>query len=366
MSQPETHEKAPSRAFRGISPVANPPPKDAPGRLPSSSRDRLSSRLGAPPDAPATSTVEKLIGLFALLALLATWFCGVFFAPLVAVLYLLQLRTLLTLFILLIATSYAIDAKQSPKFVQFILYMAHWFKHATMHVEPEVASVLDDPGSLWCCHPHGLLMFSFILNGATRIYAGDEKDYLPGLVRGKGWKATGVGEPLLWRLPFIRTFLQLMGCVEPAAHDSFKNLLRRRIPFGILPGGSEEIILLVKGKERVYIKERKGFIKYALQVGYTLVIGYGGIGSANIHLKPINRLDPVVLSNLCFVPLLRSLWRIRHVPHTLSTGPPIPPPVPPQKLQAHHPVDMGLLLSIHPTLRTLGYSLGISDKAAKD
>lgn len=138
---------------------------------------------------------------------------------------------------------------------------------------------------MWCLHPHGMLMFSFILNGATRIYAGDEAHYLPGLVQGKGWRATGVAEPLLWKLPFIRSFLQLMGCAEPAGRESFKDLLRRRIPFGILPGGSEEIILLTRGKERIYIKHRKGFIKYALEQGYWLIPGYA-FGESDTYWTP--------------------------------------------------------------------------------
>ena len=44
-------------------------------------------------------------------------------------------------------------------------------------------------------------------------------------------------------------------------------LFRQRSDFGILPGGMEEVALFEFGRERVYLKRRKGFIKYALQHG---------------------------------------------------------------------------------------------------
>lgn len=37
-----------------------------------------------------------------------------------------------------------------------------------------------------------------------------------------------------------------------------------------LPGGFEEATLTHNEKERIYIKDRKGFIKYSLQYGYTI------------------------------------------------------------------------------------------------
>ena len=41
-------------------------------------------------------------------------------------------------------------------------------------------------------------------------------------------------------------------------------------PNGALLEGMEEVALYEKGKERVYIRKRAGFIKYALQHGYLL------------------------------------------------------------------------------------------------
>lgn len=38
----------------------------------------------------------------------------------------------------------------------------------------------------------------------------------------------------------------------------------------MVPGGYEEATLTTPKELRVYIKERKGFIKYALKYGYTI------------------------------------------------------------------------------------------------
>ncbi|KAI9004391.1 diacylglycerol acyltransferase-domain-containing protein [Hyaloraphidium curvatum] len=217
---------------------------------------------------------DRFLGLVALLTLLATWFCGIFFPPMLAIFFWLRWKFAFGALLGGVVASYAVDFDQEPKFTRWILFMSHWFRHATMHVEKEVEEALGGPGSLWALHPHGLIPYSFVLNGAARFFAGAEKDFVPGMLRGKGYTPTGVAEPLLWYLPFIRTFLQLFGCVRPAARESFKALLRERVPFGLLPGGSEEIIILTKGRERIYLKKRKGFIKYSLQHGYTIVPGY--------------------------------------------------------------------------------------------
>lgn len=232
------------------------------------------------------SIVDTLLGLAAILTMLSTWFCGVFFPLILGALWYFQLRTAFNLFLGVAVLLYVTPFEQSPAWTRFILKMSLFFKGgATMHVEPEVIEALEESASIWCLHPHGLLMFSFVLNGALRVYAGDEKHYLPGMLRGKGWRAGGVAEPLLWWLPFIRSFLQLTGCVTPAARESFKELLKSRIPFGLLPGGSEEIILNIKGRERIYLKKRKGFVKYSLQEGYTLVPGYA-FGETDTYWTP--------------------------------------------------------------------------------
>lgn len=49
--------------------------------------------------------------------------------------------------------------------------------------------------------------------------------------------------------------------------SAMHGLFRKKVDFGILPGGMEEVAMYTKGRERVYLKHRAGFIKYALQHG---------------------------------------------------------------------------------------------------
>lgn len=44
--------------------------------------------------------------------------------------------------------------------------------------------------------------------------------------------------------------------------------------FGLLPGGFYEAALFEYGKDFVYLKNKKGFIKYALRFGYQIVPAY--------------------------------------------------------------------------------------------
>ena len=49
---------------------------------------------------------------------------------------------------------------------------------------------------------------------------------------------------------------------------SIKNLMGRGQNIGLLPGGFEEATITVNDELRVYIKDRKGFIRYALEYNY--------------------------------------------------------------------------------------------------
>mmetsp|Transcript_16975 Transcript_16975/g.39180 ORF Transcript_16975/g.39180 Transcript_16975/m.39180 type:complete len:432 (+) Transcript_16975:54-1349(+) len=115
--------------------------------------------------------------------------------------------------------------------------------------------------------------------GAVRFRAEDEATYLPKeLLEGIGLerlrKADGVQAPVLFRLPLLRSALLGFGCATPATKAAMATLFERRIDFGILPGGMEEVALYTKGRERVFLKKRAGFIKYALQHGYLVQPAY--------------------------------------------------------------------------------------------
>ena len=55
-----------------------------------------------------------------------------------------------------------------------------------------------------------------------------------------------------------------------ADKKSFLDLMRQRKTIAILPGGFEEASINCPTFDRVYLKHRRGWIKYALEHGYTL------------------------------------------------------------------------------------------------
>ena len=177
---------------------------------------------------------------------------------------------------LIMAYPYVFTVQQSPAFIRFILSGAGWFQGGTcLYIEESLKKIDTSQSVLLCQHPHGLFTYGFIQNGsAARIDARRPEVYVPEAFRHMKPNAVALVEPLLFKVPLIRHFIQAFGSARPATKKMMYSLMENKIPFGLLPGGSEEIILSHHGHERVYIKKRKGFIKYALQYGYTIAIGY--------------------------------------------------------------------------------------------
>ena len=74
-------------------------------------------------------------------------------------------------------------------------------------------------------------------------------------------------------LPFIRDFM-IWSDVFGATKECMTNLMAQGCNVALIPGGFQEATLYQRGMHRIYIKERKGFIKYALQYGYSIIPCY--------------------------------------------------------------------------------------------
>lgn len=70
-------------------------------------------------------------------------------------------------------------------------------------------------------------------------------------------------------VPISGIVLRWYGVEGVDAHN-FEKLLREGTPTAVLPGGFEEATITSNNENRVYIKKRKGFIKYALKYGTTI------------------------------------------------------------------------------------------------
>lgn len=222
------------------------------------------------------SFITRARGAFALMVLWSVWLSGSF-SPF-WMLYLLVKGKFVAFGVALLVILYpwVVKVKQRPWFIRFILQGAGWWRGgACLYIEDSVKKVDCSENVLLCQHPHGLFCFGFFLNGsAARVHAGDPKTYVPQAFQHLPAKSTGLVEPNLFKIPLIRHFLLVFGCADPATKKRMNQLFEAKVPMGLLPGGSEEIILSQHGHERIFIKNRKGFIKYSLQHGYTLLLGY--------------------------------------------------------------------------------------------
>ena len=87
------------------------------------------------------------------------------------------------------------------------------------------------------------------------------------------WIGLAVG--YLTKAPLFSFFVvKLTGCIASADKNAMKQFMKKQIPFGLLPGGFNEATIHRYGKNIIYIKNRKGFIKYCIQNGYEIMPGY--------------------------------------------------------------------------------------------
>ncbi|POM73661.1 Diacylglycerol acyltransferase [Phytophthora palmivora] len=110
--------------------------------------------------------------------------------------------------------------------------------------------------NLFGFHPHGVLTCGFSFNGAYHM--GFERSACR-------WLSA---ENLFW-FPLIRDILNWMEYSSCAKTNMLK-FMRRDQNVSIIPGGFEEATLFQRGKHRLYLKNRFGFIKIALQHGYNV------------------------------------------------------------------------------------------------
>ncbi|KAL3670411.1 hypothetical protein V7S43_004730 [Phytophthora oleae] len=114
--------------------------------------------------------------------------------------------------------------------------------------------------ALFAFHPHGVLSSGFAFNGAHHM------GFLQAHCR---WL---VAENLFW-FPVMRDLLNWMD-FNSVARSTFHRVMATGQNVCLIPGGFEEATLYERGKHRVYIKKRFGFIKLALQHGYKVHPAY--------------------------------------------------------------------------------------------
>ncbi|KAL3670376.1 hypothetical protein V7S43_004685 [Phytophthora oleae] len=123
----------------------------------------------------------------------------------------------------------------------------------TPYVEP-------NKRALFTFHPHGVLTCGFSFNGAHHMAF-------------ERAECRWISAENLFYFPIMRDILHWME-FSSSTKASMQRIMTTGQNLCLLPGGFEEATLYQRGKHRVYIKKRFGFIKLALQHGYDIYPAY--------------------------------------------------------------------------------------------
>lgn len=222
---------------------------------------------------------QKPIGGLVLLLLVGSWIGG--FASPVIVLWLAPRYPLVAAIVVpLLVWQYIFPVKAMRAASRFWLLGAWWFDGgATMIFES--ARDPDDvsESTMGAYHPHGIFTLGVILNGGFRVAAAD---YDP---KSDTWASycgrigpmmsVGLAAKSLVHAPiFGHIVAKWTGGIESADKKDMLRKMKNGDSFALIPGGFNEAGHMIYAKERIYIKRRAGFIKYALEHGYAILPAY--------------------------------------------------------------------------------------------
>lgn len=122
------------------------------------------------------------------------------------------------------------------------------------HLIFEDESALKPSESLFPFHPHGIVCYGMNITAQNSKFFRD---------------AEVVGSRMSFEYPWGGLVMKFYG-VEGANPENFNKLMEEKKNLMFVPGGFEEATITRYGKDRVFIKHRKGFIKMALEYGYTV------------------------------------------------------------------------------------------------
>jgi len=104
-------------------------------------------------------------------------------------------------------------------------------------------------------HPHGVLSVGLL----TNMHLKD----------GPFRNVVGLSSRVMLNVPVVGLFLRLWG-VQSVDSKHMKKLMKEGRNVSLMPGGFEEATITTPKELRVYIRKRKGFIKYAMDSNYSI------------------------------------------------------------------------------------------------
>jgi 2-acylglycerol O-acyltransferase 2 len=127
---------------------------------------------------------------------------------------------------------------------------------------PTAGAIGDGPDQrrpvLFCFHTHGVFSQGWAIAYALELFRG----------------VRFLIASALYSSPFFRALSGCTGLPGSAAKAAMTSYMKKQRDLALIPGGFEEATIHCTHADRMYIKQRQGFVKYALQFGYQLVPVY--------------------------------------------------------------------------------------------
>eukprot|EP00440_Ansanella_granifera_P073872 gb/GFBE01080156.1/.p1 GENE.gb/GFBE01080156.1/~~gb/GFBE01080156.1/.p1 ORF type:complete len:380 (+),score=85.79 gb/GFBE01080156.1/:1-1140(+) len=154
--------------------------------------------------------------------------------------------------------------------------------------QAELRGALDKikPGkNLFAVHPHGLLTAGWTWNMFWNFDFHERTGRIGFLL----------DEGLRLKAPTFRLMCDWYEGKDRYAGAATKSVIKKAMERGeslaLLPGGFQEATICARGKDRVYVKKRQGFIKYCLQGGYRVTPVYS-FGESETYMAFTGLLKP--------------------------------------------------------------------------
>ncbi|KAJ8612701.1 hypothetical protein CTAYLR_008955 [Chrysophaeum taylorii] len=207
----------------------------------------------------SSATVPSLAGLRALLGhaiLLGSWILGTSVVSTSIIVAWLRGAYVTTSLLVLAATHHlVVSTRPWPAFVRAIqsLNLRAYYRRAALYLPKS----LPREKTMFCYAPHGVVSCGFNVNGVwAREF--EQVDIM--------WYVSTA----FFVLPVISQVVGWKGNLNSASAKSLEKRMRTGGNVGIIPGGFEEATICARGEDRVYLRGRKGFVKFALRYGYSL------------------------------------------------------------------------------------------------
>lgn len=144
-------------------------------------------------------------------------------------------------------------AKRSETYRRYLKSLGpqYYFKSFKLIAEGD----LKEKNCLYPFHPHGVITVSPTIACAV-------SDIL--------YKAHYCVSSVMLNIPISGIFAKLLGS-QPIDNKTFKNMMKNEENIIFIPGGFEEATINDYNKNKIFIKPRTGFIKYALEYGYSII-----------------------------------------------------------------------------------------------